>query len=81
MAAKVEVELGRVCDGAVHRGACWDIAALPDLQEEKDKMTVYLLLNREDIKPHVIVGSGCEPSQLCRSRRDECGDVSEPRCR
>ena len=32
MAAQVEVELGRVCDGAVHRGACWDVAALPHLQ-------------------------------------------------
>lgn len=32
MAAQVEVELGWVCDGAVHRGACWDITALPNLQ-------------------------------------------------
>lgn len=33
MAAQVEVELGRVCDGAIHCGACWDIATLPNLQE------------------------------------------------
>jgi len=32
MAAQVEVELGRVCDGAVHRGACRDVTALPHLQ-------------------------------------------------
>lgn len=32
MAAQVEVKLGRVCDGAVHCGACWDVATLPNLQ-------------------------------------------------
>lgn len=32
VAAQVEVELGGVRDGAVHRGACWDVATLPHLQ-------------------------------------------------
>lgn len=39
MAAQVEVELGRVCDGAVHRGARWDIATLPNLQEVINTVT------------------------------------------
>lgn len=33
MAAQVEVKLGRVCDGAVDCGACWNISTLPNLQE------------------------------------------------
>lgn len=40
MAAQVEVELGRVCDGAVHSGACWDITALPNLQVVINNITV-----------------------------------------
>ena len=34
MAAQVEVKLRGVCDGVVHRGACWDVTALPNLQGE-----------------------------------------------
>ena len=37
VAAQVEVKLGRVCDGAVHRGACWDVPALPHLRQDTDK--------------------------------------------
>lgn len=82
MAAQVEVELGRVCDGAVHCGACWDIAALPDLQEEINKIIVNLLRNRKQINGRRYSGvNSFVPSQLCPSRRDECGDVSEPQCR
>ena len=41
MAAQVEVKLGRVCDGAVHCSACWDVTALTDLQTVINKiMTV-----------------------------------------
>lgn len=40
MAAQVEVELGRVCDGAVNRGACWDISTLPNLREQPQVKTV-----------------------------------------
>ena len=45
MAAQVEVELGRVCDGAVHRGACWDVTALPDLQQRINQITFKILQN------------------------------------
>lgn len=36
MAAQVEVKLGRVCDGAVDRGARWDVSTLPNLQEDPE---------------------------------------------
>lgn len=45
MAAQVEVELGRVCDGAVHRGACWDVTALPHLQQRINQITFKILQN------------------------------------
>lgn len=60
MAAQVEVELGRVCDGAVHCGACWDVTALPNLQRS---INVFMLLvnsltmlcNRKQLKmSHII---------------------------
>ena len=37
MAAQVEVKLGRVCDGAVHRGSCRDVPALPNLWPQAKK--------------------------------------------
>lgn len=39
MAAQVEVELGRMRDGAVNCGASWDITALPNLQGAIDRGT------------------------------------------
>lgn len=33
MAAQVEIKFGRVCDGAVHCGASWNVTTLPNLQE------------------------------------------------
>ena len=42
MAAQVEVELGRVCDGAVHCSACWDVTALADLQTVINKIMLGL---------------------------------------
>lgn len=42
MAAQVEVKLGRVCDGAVHCSACWDITALTDLQTVINKIMLRL---------------------------------------
>lgn len=36
MAAQVEVKLGRVCDGAVDRGAGWNISTLPHLKNNKN---------------------------------------------
>lgn len=45
MAAQVEVELGRVCDGAVHCGACWDVTAFPNLQVVINKITVKTCKN------------------------------------
>lgn len=46
MAAQVEVKLGRVCDGAVDRGACWDIPTLPNLQEYPEIKKIILLEDR-----------------------------------
>lgn len=46
MAAQVEVKLGRVCDGAVDRGACWNISTLPNLQEYPEIKKIMLLEDR-----------------------------------
>lgn len=46
MAAQVEVKLGRVCDGAVDCGACWNVSTLPNLQEQPQIKTFMLLRDR-----------------------------------
>lgn len=46
MAAQVEVKLGRVCDGAVDRGARWNISTLPNLQEYPEIRRFMLLEDR-----------------------------------
>lgn len=49
VAAQVEVKLGRVCDGAVHCGASWNVTALPNLQEEVRQVMVKTLY------PHAVL--------------------------
>lgn len=47
MAAQVEVKLRWVCDGAVHCGACWDIATFANLQRVASKITVTVLHDKQ----------------------------------
>lgn len=56
MAAQVEVKLGRVCDGAVHCGARWDVSTLSNLQEEIPQSLHRCTLKK---KPHIRVELSC----------------------
>lgn len=83
MAAQVEVKLGRVCDCAVHRGACWDVAALPDLRQrgDRERSLTDASLTRCGGCKRGSGGDSHAPARLCRSRTAACGGVSGPRCR
>lgn len=55
MAAQVEIKFGRVCDGAVHCGASWNITTLPNLQGVIKSDLGNRLTNRYPLNAHIWV--------------------------
>lgn len=55
MAAQVEIKFGRVCDGAVHCGASWNVTTLPNLQGVIKSDLGNRLTNRYLLNAHIWV--------------------------
>lgn len=59
MAAQVEIKFGRVCDGAVHCGASWNVTTLPNplsfVRAEETSMVTFLDHNVGNARPVILL--------------------------